>query len=216
MVIAVVWILMMSTTVYFWLSDENRKVIEAQWCVYTLWGEMTNYVFYALTSKNLRTEDDDIVFPLLYAIQLTWSDWICTWAVRSGWNHCDKISFLYSWQNSTGYELYHIYSAWNNCRWNNAKLSFYRSWDNDIEYVEMKKWFMPTSESDRKVFYLKNNWWDDPIFWDIIVGLCLNSDCSSPKEISKWVVDGRAQTISTRNCKFYDSSDPTRCKEREL
>ena len=214
-VIAMVWILIMATTIYLWWTDERRKVIEAQWCAASLWWEMANYVFYALTSKNLRDNNDKVVFPSSYMIQLTWDSGVaCNSGVRN-WlsGHCDKLNFLFKTWGTDSFS-YKIYSAWNSCRWNNARLSLYWDWD-DVDYVEMKKWFMPTRDSAKgEVFYLKTNF-NNRLTWNIIVWLCLNSECSTPKEISKWVVDARAQTISTGNCKFYQENDPTKCEERE-
>jgi competence protein ComGC len=216
-VIIMVWILIMATTIYLWWTDERRKIIEGQGCAASLWWEMANYVFYALTSKNLRDDNDEPISPSLYVIQLTW-DWVavCNSGVRN-WlsGHCDKLKFLYSTWNSSFVD-YKTYSVWNSCRWNNVRLSLY--WDSvNVKYVVMNKWFMPTKDdanSKSKVFYLSGDG-QGLYTWNIIVGLCLNSDCSTPKEISKWVVDARAQTISTRNCKFYQDEDPTRCEERE-
>ena len=78
----------------------------------------------------------------------------------------------------------------------------------------MNKWFSPKNINDKNVFYVSGNN-SIALTWDVIVGLCLNKDCDKPKEIWKFVADARSQTISFRNCKFYDNDDQTKCKTRE-
>lgn len=203
-----IWILMMATTMYLGWSDEKRKTIEAQWCANTIWWEINNFLFYTLTSKNLKT-NENIISPNYYIIEFTW--WNTNNYCSSG-NMCDKINLSYStWDTPVDITTYKTLSI-SNCNQNN-KLKFYRSWT-ETNYIIMNKWFSPKSIDDRNVFYLSNNIWI-ALLWDVIVWLCLNSDCSDPKEIWKFVADARSQTISFRNCKFYDNNNPTKCKTRE-
>ena len=106
LVVAVIWVLMMATTVYLWGTDEKRKVIEAQWCATTLWSEMTNFVFYTLTSKKLRIDNTPISDIKYYYVSLTWwTDSNCNY----WWSWCDTIVFSFStWDNSeiTEYETH--------------------------------------------------------------------------------------------------------------
>ena len=202
-VIAVVWILMMATTVYLWWTDEKRRVIEAQWCAYSLWGEITNFVFYALTSKNLTLEDDSRVSPDYYYISLTW--WTAT-----GYN---KILLSYStWNSSTSNtKIYKTLSSLKDCPWNKNNLIYQRTWWNGR--VIMNKWFSVSADdpSNNQVFTIE---WIG-LTWDIIISLCMNDNCTNPKQISKFTIDWRPQTIFTKNCKFYEVNDGTKCKERE-
>lgn len=210
-VVTIMWLLIMATTVYLGWSWEKRKVIEGQWCAAALWWEISNYVFYALTSKKLRLSNTETISPNYYIIQFSWSDnnGICT-----SWHECNKIIFSYSIWDLTDIKNYKSVDITNTCRQNRQSLKFYWSWTN-TNYIVMNKWFSPKSISDQEVFYLQWNDWRKLLSWDIIVWLCLDGDeCSNPKQIWKFVADARPQTISLKNCKFYDD-DPTKCKERE-
>ena len=120
--VAVMWILMMATIVYLTWSDEKRKIIEAQWCSSTLWWEINNFVFYALTSKNLRLSTNNIVSPNYYIVQLTW--W--TSGCNSVSDRCNEI--IFSYQNSSWAVLdnqiqqYDSISVSRNCRWSQPNL----------------------------------------------------------------------------------------------
>jgi disulfide bond formation protein DsbB len=208
-VVAVVWILMLATTVYIAWSNEKRQIIEAQWCSSTLAWEITNYVFYALTSRNLRFSENHIETPDTYIIQLTWDN-----SCQNRQNFCDEIVFSYMKQDDTNIYNYSSIKSWKNCRWNKCDLKFYWSWW-DIKYIWMNKWFLPTSITDRKVFYLLTNSNDKLLLWEIIIALCLNSDCTEPKEIWKWVADARSQTVSLKYCKYYEMENWNLCKTRE-
>lgn len=202
--IGVIWVLMMATTVYLWWTDEKRRVIEAQWCAYSLWGEITNFVFYALTSKNLTLADDSQVSPDYYYISLTW------WASNGcNWKYC-KILLSYStWSNSMK-----TYKTLSDCHWNRSNLVYSRTWwIANNRHIIMNKWFSISSDDPSKNQVFEIQW--GIYTWDIIISLCIDDDCSTPKEISKYYVDWRSQTISTRNCKFYEVNDGTKCKERE-
>ena len=201
-----IWVLIMATTIYLWWTDEKRKIIEAQWCVATIWGEIHNYLFSTLTSKKLKISNSQKESPNYYIIGLTW--WDCL-------NGCDEINFSYStWDEPTNIEIYKTLSVSKTCQQTKQPLKFYWSWGNNTEYIVMNKWFSPRSNINKKIFYIEW-WWSQTVLWDIIIGLCLNKECSTPKEISKFVVDWRSQTISVRNCKFYQESNPTKCKTRE-
>lgn len=207
-VVTIIWILIMTTTIYLGWLDERRKIIEWQWCANTLWGELRNFVFYALTSKNLKLSEDEIVSPEYYIVQLTGTD------------NCFKddscgsivLSFA-TWDDENLITEYKKLTP-KACYGNSSRLIFYRTWGTtDEKYVKMNKWFSIKKVNEKTVFYVKD-WSNKSITWDIIIGLCINSECSSPKEISKFAVDWRSQTISVKNCKYYDE-DPTICKTRE-
>lgn len=217
-VIAIVWVLMMATTVYLWGTDEKRKVIEAQWCAASIWGEMTNFVFYTLTSKNLRYNDKP-VSPTYYIVSLTWSSTSHNCTRDHTWSLCNTIVFSFlTWNtfNINKSVIYETKTPWDICHWLNSNIKFLRSWstNNNISYAKMNKWFTENEEntSDHNVFTLGPT---QQFVWDIVTVLCLNSDCSTPKEISRFVVDWRSQTISTKNCKFYEANDANKCKTRE-
>lgn len=205
-VVAMIWILIMATTIYLWWSDEKRKIIEAQWCASAIWWEIRNYLFSTLTSKKLKISSHQTESPNYYIISLTGSD--CT----SG---CNEINLLYStWESLENIETYKTLNIWNTCSQAKRSLKFYRTWGHSsTDYVVMNKGFSPRKNSNEKIFYVSG----EPlsITWDIIIGLCLSPDCSTPKEISKFIVDWRSQTISLRNCKFYHADNPTKCKTRE-
>lgn len=204
---------MMATTVYLGWSGEKRKVIEAQWCANTIWWEINNFLFYTLTSKNLKISDSETISPNYYIVELTWWE---TNSNCSSSNLCKEINLSYStWENPIDITPYKTLNISNTCQQNNQPLRFYRSWF-DTTYVIMNKWFSPKSISDKNVFYLKNNTNNNiSLLWNIIVWLCINSECSNPKEIWKFVADARSQTISFRYCKFYDNDNPSKCKTRE-
>jgi len=201
-VIAIIWMLMAWMTVYLWWSDEKRKVIEAQWCVSTLLGEMNNYAFYALTSKSLRKSGAEPISPEFYRITLDWDS-----ALKLGYSMNE-------------YEMtdFKSLTVSNTCRQNSSKLRFNREWwNNDIHSVKMNKWFSPKSLQENRIFFLS---WDNNnkyLTWAIIVSLCLDDNCTpgkSKKQIWKRSFDWRSQTISLKNCTFYNNDNST-CKTRE-
>jgi prepilin-type N-terminal cleavage/methylation domain-containing protein len=210
-VVCMISILIMATTIYLSWFGEKRKVIEWQWCASSIWWEINNFVFYAITSKNLKPSGSDPIFPDYYIIEFTWwdSDY-CT-----GGHMCDKINLSFStWDSPTNnITIYKTISVSNTCQNNKQPLKFYRSWLDTTSFIIMNKWFSPKSISDKNVFYL-GNWTDVHLLWDIIIWLCINNECSTPKEIWKFIADARTQTVTLKNCKFYDN-DPNKCRERE-
>lgn len=206
LVIGILWLLIAWVTVYLWWSDEKRATIEAQWCTSTIWWEITNYVFFALTSKNLRLTGSQTVSPNIYTIGLSWWTNPCNAANASGQN-CDKLLFWYSTWSIWDNKLYKEITVRNTCRQNQPHLWFFWSWDDNT--VIMNKWFTTLSLNDWNPFKLKSG----ELVWDIIIVLC-NKDCSTKKEIAKRTVDWRSQTISQHNCNFYED-DLLKCKERE-
>lgn len=206
--IGVIWVLMMATTVYLWWTDEKRRVIEAQWCAYSLWGEITNFVFYALTSKNLKLENWTHISPDYYYVSLTW------WTAN-GYN---KILLSYStWSNSTNkMKIYKTLSSSKNCPGNKTNLVYERTWwTTNIKRVIMNKWFSVSADDPSKNQVFEIEWASTILTWDIIISLCINDNCTTPKQISKFTIDWRPQTIFTKNCKFYEENDGTKCRERE-
>ena len=147
-----------------------------------------------------------LISPSYYIIQLTW----CS----ESW-YCDKIDLLYDkwdWTNN----LYRTVSISTSCQQSKQPLLFYWSWnDNTIKRIKMNKWFSPKDISDKNVFYIEKSWTPGiALLWNILTSTCFDNSCKSTKEIWKFLVDARSQTVSRKNCKFYDD-DLTKCKERE-
>ena len=219
-VVTIIWILMMWMTVYIGWSLEKTKIIEAQWCAASLWWEINNYLYYTLTSKTLKINNTTTVSPNFYHIWLTWhSDCRGTSATQNG-NFCNGIVFGYSNTNSNPI-FYETHNVWNTCRQAQPKLWFYRSWGtatNHIKYLTMNKWFSPLNINEMRVFYLQWSQSQDSkeTLWNIVIVLCSDDDCTTRKQVWKRDVDWRSQTISLKKCKFYDDTDPNKCKEREL
>lgn len=209
-VIVIIWILMAWTTIYLQWSDETRKVIEAQWCATTIWWYINNFIFYSLTSRNLRTSAD-IVSPDIYAIKLDGC---------SSNNLCDSLEFFdYTYNKETASyddrKYSKIYNIYDTCHTSQDNLKVHRAnWERSNDSViKMNKWFSPTKIADKNIFYIDN--WDtpSPLMWEIIMVICLDKNCSVTKDVTKRVVDWRTQTISLRNCAYYNE-DRT-CKTRE-
>lgn len=217
-VIVIIWILMAWTTIYLQWSDETRKVIEAQWCATTIWWYINNFIFYSLTSRNLRTSAN-VDSPDIYAIKLDDCD--------NNTNLCDSIEFFgykYDEESSNYGEIsphYQKYRIYDTCHTSQNNLKVFRSWwlNNEVKLsndsiIKMNKWFSPQKQWEKNIFYIDDNWaTPPPLLWEIIMVLCLDKNCSSKKEISERVVDWRTQTISLRNCAYY-KEDRT-CKTRE-
>jgi prepilin-type N-terminal cleavage/methylation domain-containing protein len=226
MVIAIIWILMMWMTVYIWWSGEKTKIIEAEWCANSLWWVMDNYLYYALTSRTLSGENDTIYS---YYIQLSW------WTLTSNkncitseftWSNpifCNEIVLGYHTWNSDltigdSPAVYQERTIWDVCRQNKSNLWFYRSWlEGNVSYLKMNKWFAQTNIADRNVFYIvddntDNNERERSLLWEIIIVMCSDDNCTWRKQIAKWVVDSRSQTISLIKCKYYDENDLRMCK----
>lgn len=229
-VVAIIWVLMMWMTVYMWWYNERTKIIEAQWCAATLWWEMDNYVFYALTSKKLKI-GDELISPSSYHIYLTWwrtpgsiNCYNYTWDARNPnrWDFCDEIVLsYYTWWDSANTmaatNTYKILNPWANCRQNNwTKLIYYR-WDS-IKLISMNKWFSPSNYNDKNPFRL-NHVWDHSniLYWEIIIVACISwdDDCTWRKEVAKRIIDARSQSISLKNCKFYNETNPSLCETWE-
>lgn len=221
LVIGIIWILIAWITVYLWWFDEKRAEIEAQWCASTIWGRISNYVFFALTSKNIKPDNlNKTISPNLYTIGLSW--WNSTEtkpcnAINASWDNilCDKLIFWYSTWTIWDIEPYKEITVKNTCRQNQPHLWFFwTGWNNGwwigINNVIMNKWFTTLNLNNSNTFYL--DW--GGLVWEIIIVLCNNSDCSLKKEIAKRVVDWRSQTISQHNCAFYED-DWFKCKDRE-
>lgn len=207
-VIVIIWILMAWTTIYLQWSDETRKVIEAQWCATTMWWLINNYIFYSLTSKNLRYGSEP-ESPDLYAIKLTDCD---------PNQLCESLKFFdYIYNSNNGkYEEWvysKTYKISETCHTSQENIKLKRVWLNNSSEIKMNKWFSPKSISNKNIFYIQD-WESTPeLLWEIIMNLCLDKNCNTTKEVSERVVDGRTQTIYLRNCDFYNE-DRT-CKTRE-
>ena len=201
-VIVIIWILMMWTTIYLEWSDETRKIIEAQWCATTIWGLMNNYVFYSLTSKSLR-KNNEAISPDFYQISL------------SGCNAqglCDKFIFSYSTGESSN--IFETHSISDTCNTNKKKLKVYWTWwMTSNATIIMNKWFSPVNLYNPNTFYI--SWASIEPMWEIILAFCNDKNCSSYKDVSEWVVDWRSQNIYVRNCAFYYEEDKNSCKTRE-
>lgn len=224
-VIVVIWVLMMWTIIYLEWSDEKRKVIEAQWCATTMVWWINNYIFYALTSKNLKIESvEQPVSPNFYFIKLNWlnSDgWKCT--AKADWKYekfCDSLEFQYSiWDTPDDPKWrYKTYSISDTCNISpSTELRLARSganlvWNNS-PFIVMNKWFSPINLHDPNIFYIKN-WNTNSLKWNIIMILCVDSSCSMKKEVSKREIDWRTQTVALANCAYYED-DNLKCKTRE-
>lgn len=206
MTIAIIWILMMWMTVYIWWSDEKRAIIEAQWCANTILWEMSNYAFFALTSKSLRT-NSELISPNFYWIKL---------------DNNDTIKLFYSNEEKptdpTKFENYRDLTVAHTCRQNNSKLQF--AWDTEnidagnISHVIMNKWFTPVDLNENRIFYLVGDDSNKYLTWDIIITLCLDNDCDVTRQFAKRSFDWRTQTISLINCAYYND-DKSECKTRE-
>ena len=233
---AIIWILMLWMTVYLWNSGDRAKSIEAEWCANALWWVLSNYVYYTLTSRNLRVVLPDgserADSPSYYYIQLTWwtsnSSHRCTPENIWGWHFCNDILLLYAtwYENPESHtNLYRKATIPNTCRNGKPHLWFYRSgWAHtwNIEYIRMNKWFTPRDVQGEKVFYIKDNNWEanesktQLLTGNIIVVLCTDETCGWRKEIGKWQIDARAQTISFKKCRYYrEGEESNLCKTRE-
>ncbi len=202
-VVTMIWILIMATTVYLWWADEKRKIIEAQWCASTIHWELNNFVFYALTSKNLKIDWDEVSGDE-YIIDLWNSSSTCT-------EKCDKIFLILL--KKTYKEL----SAKKTCH-KNLDLRF--SWNNNItDYISMTKWFknikVSSNSKNTQPFFLKFDNNNVVLTWNITILLCQDKDCNNSKEIGKYEIDWRSQTISLINCKYYNEEDPSKCELRD-
>lgn len=227
---------MLWMTIYLWNSGDRAKSIEAEWCANAIWGTLTNYVYYTLTSKNLRFPDNSTVSPTYYYIELTGgtadSTHRCTAENIYSWYFCNQILLQYAtWyiQNlDPEHFLYQEVTVSNTCRHAKPNLWFYREWwpSSDIQYIRMNKWFDPKEVKDERVFFLQHSWdvlaqSNKLLTWNIIVVLCTDESCScdnkwcARKQIGKLRVDARSQTISFKKCSFYDSEHPNICKTRE-
>jgi len=218
---------MMWVTVYLWWLWERAKIIETQWCAISFWWEMNNYVFNALTSKNLKLSDGKIVSPEQYYIKLWWNTatkYCSKTNFVSSWIVCNELNFSFKEPWNIISRQYKKVTIWNTCRQNQANMWLYRigwtSWD--IKEISMNKWFAPRSINERKVFYLQhdtgNNLGEELnklTQGDIMVLLCPSSNsCKWGKEVGKFHVDARTQTITFQKCRFY-KDDLISCEARE-
>ena len=236
---------MLWMTVYLWKSGERAKIIEAEWCANALWSTLWNYVYYTLTSRNLRVKIDDdteiTISPTYYSIELTW--WTQTSSKRCipeniwSWHFCKDIILWYSettwFITEPPFSGYQTVNVSNTCRHWKPYLWFYRSWwyhTWNIDYIRMNKWFTPKEVKAEKVFFMHDiNWTSDEdskvLIWDIIVVLCSNDTCQCPdtnkkceprKQIGKRQIDARSQTIDFKKCRYYfDGENSNICKTRE-
>ena len=204
-VIVIIWILMAWTTIYIQWSDETRRTIEAQWCATTIWWHINNYIFYSLTSKNLRSNTGP-ESPDLYAISLSGcNNWFC-----DSFEFFDYIDDNGTYKTGNYSKTYNIADTCNISQW---KLNVHRKELNNDSIIKMNKWFSPVSINNKNIFYIQD-WESNPVLlWEIIMDLCLDSNCNTQKQVSERVVDWRTQTIYSRNCDFYNENRT--CKTRE-
>ena len=215
-VVWIIWILMLWMTIYLDWTGERTKVIEAEWCINSFWWILNNYLYYTLTSKNIKVWEEDIP-PKYYTIMLSWDS---NKSCNSTGSLCDKILLWYiTGDNSVAYNnIYQTYSIWNTCNQSKIKLWFYRwSWDNNNNnndnYISMNKWFLPLNNNDLPFKIKVGN--DNQLLWYIIIILCIDKNCTSQKQIWRWRVDARSQTIPYEKCRFYDENQLNMCKTRE-
>lgn len=234
-VVAIIWVLMMWMTVYMWWYNERTKIIEAQWCAATLWWEMDNYVFYALTSKKLKIWEE-YISPTAYFIYLTGgkdhnpysSHNACTKSSYESRDiYCDTINLAYHESYKIDSIDRHtidgfIYKSLDStkCRQNSStKLIFH--WNDDTKLISMNKWFSQIWYSNnRKPFHIRtvgNAGNEDIAYGEIIVIACISWDdeCTWRKEVAKRVIDSRSQSITLKNCKFYSEDNSSLCQTWE-
>ena len=214
-VVTMIWILIMATTVYLWWADEKRKIIEAQWCASTIHGELSNFVFYALTSKNLKIDWNEIS-PDCYRIGV-WSGKCIdendtTWC---GYISLNVANYSVEQGQDQNQQLFKTLNSPSTCHKNWIDLRFI--WhtsitanDHEIKRIIINKWLTANDP-----FIIDHDGSYKTLTGEIIVLLCLNSDCNSRKEISKYEIDWRSWTISLVNCKRYSMEDSGRCELRE-
>jgi hypothetical protein len=83
----------------------------------------------------------------------------------------------------------------------------------NISYININKWFTQWWPNDTRVFYMLNaDTKKTPLLWSIIILVCLDNDCKATKEIWKYDIDWRTQTISLNKCAFYKDDDPDTTK----
>lgn len=227
---------MLWMTVYLWQSGSRAKIIEAEWCSNAIWWALWNYVFYTLTSKNLRFKDNTTVSPSYYFIQLTGgnsaSERPCIPQNAESWYVCKEILLWYvTWNNITldnpTVLPYQNITVQNTCRHWKPYIWFYRSGGNlsgNIDYIRMNKWFTPKEVQAERVFFLHDKDWGNEndkklLIWDIIVILCGDEECTCTaktcwKQIGKLHVDARSQTIAFKKCRYYEENW-SYCKTRE-
>lgn len=139
------------------------------------------------------------------------------WNYINEWIYCNELSFHA--ENDSNKYAYKTYNVRNTCRQNQVDIwFFYSGWaSSDIRNISMNKWFAPRSVSERKVFYLLHSGWGDEnklTEGDIIVVLCPSDECRNWKEVAKYHVDARVQSISFHKCRFYQEDGIT-CDTRE-
>jgi prepilin-type N-terminal cleavage/methylation domain-containing protein len=220
-VVTIIWILALWMTIYLDWTWDRAKNIEAESCAKSILWNMNNFLYYTLTSKTLKDHEWNEVSPNYYTIQLSW------W--NSNWSACNRTNFTWSkifcneivvWYLQSGGSAeiipYTTYTVGNTCQQNNSRLWLYRSGNKNISYVKMNKWFSPLSLEETNVFFITT---DDPneklLYDDIIVMRCNDNNCRSWKELWKFEVDARTQTITYSKCKFYKEDAANECLERE-
>lgn len=228
---------MLWMTVYLWTSGDRAKTIEAEWCANALWWVLSNYVYYTLTSRNLRENpNSEPISPSYYYIQLTWSiENNCTEQQALTWNLCRSIILWYAtWYDNPDLNIqeYQEVTVNNTCRHGKPHLWFYRSgwaYSWNIDHIRMNKWFTPRDVNAERVFFLHDRGWvgqggdkEKLLLWDIIVVLCEDETCScsdkwcARKQIGKRKVDARSQTIAFKKCRYYKEwNEGNICKTRE-
>lgn len=219
-VVVILWILTLWMTIYLDWTWDRAKNIEAESCANSFLWNMNNFLFYTLTSKTLKTDWGDEVSPKYYTIQLSWwnsNGEICNKQSFDDNNHrfCNEIILWYISWNETNPSTYKTYKIDNTCQQNRSRLWFYRS-GNDERYIKMNKWFSPLTLQDNNVFFITtNNDNNKKLSGDIIILRCYDDKCESRRELWKWEVDARTQTISYVKCKYYDENQLNKCKTFE-
>lgn len=225
LVIAIIWMLLTGTTIYLWWQWERAKRIEWQWCTQNINWEISNFLFSALTSKkieiNKKTYDPNYYYIYLASREIenkecnTKSEWYCS-DLKFGYSDWEDYDYKSEIEYISEYKTINSKKTCKNISQGN-KIFFSREWDNE-KIIAINKWFSPNKnniiENVFNIFKIeeKNT---TATTATIISYFCTSSACNQKKEIAKFDIDSRSQTITLKKCKFYNSDDSTKCKERE-
>lgn len=185
--------------------DYNSKTqrYKAETCMNNLNGELQWFMRAAFTSKQLRVGNTE-VFPNYYNIEFR------------VWEGENKIRFLYSTGaiKSIGTE-YKSISLNDYCKQKEVSLLLTGVipplwWDSGKMLIIMNKGFRQVEPQEITTFSIDTT--VGAFTGSVQFNICVENSCT--KELGRWIIDARSQTISPITCRFYSETNSNLCEVR--
>jgi len=201
-VLIVIGVLSMGMMTYLGWNDERALMFKAEGCLTTIDGKVQNFLNYALTSKSFDFWGT-FFSPDYYTILLSGT-------TNDGYNQF----VLYGSTGESARQLIHKVSKSDCMNEFDKDFRFVISWT-AFSWIVMSKGFRQVNPKDTFTFALtKESLLTGTFTGSIIVKVCMD-DSGCKREIAKWNIDTRVQSIFLKKCLFYKEDSADECGEWE-